>query len=155
MGEIADDLRAAEMRGMSYGGYIAHLADQADDAAAAELGLTYDEYMSRLARAPQSADLAVHASAAARRARKNENARQAQLRKRRSHQRKKKRERSMAITAADLGIPVSEVAKSQHWWRSLSLNEWKAMEAKYAVPDFLRDSMKTTHEIWTNEGRPE
>jgi hypothetical protein len=61
---------------------------------------------------------------------------------------------NMPITPADLGIPQSEVDRSQEWWRAMSLNEWKQLEAKHNVLSFLRGRWKTIHEIWTKEGKP-
>jgi hypothetical protein len=60
----------------------------------------------------------------------------------------------MPITPKELGISDEEVRRSQEWWRAMSLNEWKTLEAKHSVLSFLRGRWKTIHEIWTEEGKP-
>ena len=58
------------------------------------------------------------------------------------------------IKPADLGIPQSEADASWEWWRAMSINEWKALEAKHNVIDVLRGKWKTVHAIWDKEGKP-
>lgn len=53
-----------------------------------------------------------------------------------------------------MSIPQSEIDQSQDWWRSLSLNEWKALEAKYSVISVLCGLTHIVHEIWLKEGKP-
>ena len=59
---------------------------------------------------------------------------------------------NMPITPAELGIPQSEVDQSQDWWRAMSLNDWKGLEAKHNWPSYGRWSR--IHYLWTLEGKP-
>lgn len=61
---------------------------------------------------------------------------------------------NMPILPSELGIQDGEVTQSQTWWRSLSINEMKALEAKHSVPSFLQGARHTVHKIWTKEGKP-
>ncbi len=38
--------------------------------------------------------------------------------------------------------------------KKMSMNDWKALETKYNIPDFLQNKWSTVYKIWTKEGKP-
>jgi hypothetical protein len=51
-------------------------------------------------------------------------------------------------------IQQDELNRSNKWWRAMSINEMKALEAKYNVIDCHRDLPHIVHELWVKEGKP-